>query len=128
MVVPRGWVLDDQRVVVPRLFDVDHSSTAPDPNIKTRRRRRGTSSTPTDADQTVKLFVVPEAPAVVSEPVIEMTVADVAGEHPDAAPDETRAMPWAPVFDEADNLGGMLDATTPMLRRAFGTDHRHRSH
>ncbi len=131
MVLPRGWVLDDQRVAVPRLFDVAGAPSRPEVTPKTRRRRRDTSATHSASDPSVNLFVVPEVPEVVGEAVGEavgeITVADVAGEHPDAAADETRAIPWAPVFDPADNLGGMLDATTPMLRRAFGTDHRRRS-
>jgi hypothetical protein len=29
--------------------------------------------------------------------------------------------PWAPDFDEADDLGGLLAATSPLLARAFRT-------
>ena len=34
--------------------------------------------------------------------------------------DETRALPWTPVFDRADDLGGVLAARSPLLSRAFG--------
>ena len=34
-------------------------------------------------------------------------------------PDETRAMPWRPVFDDADDLNGLLKTTSPLLSRAF---------
>lgn len=118
MVLPRGWVLDDQRDLTPRLFPVAVDPVSPpsgdetpsDPTTSTRRRR----TTAGDGEGSdVNLFVVPDP-----------TVAQVAGAHPDAQPDETQAMPWVPVFDRADDLGGVLDATTPLLRRAFGGDRR----
>jgi hypothetical protein len=137
MVLPRGWVLDDQREPTPRLFNVDRSSDATDEaSPRARRRRRSDAQSSSSDDAPSNLFVVPTAveveaddpPVVVdSNSALAVTVADVAGTHPDTPPDETQAMPWIPMFDDTDNLGGMLDATTPMLRRAFGTDHRHRS-
>lgn len=146
MVLPRGWVLDDQRDLVPRLFSVDRAADraaerareeSDDTGSRLRRRRRGGQVGDSQSDQAGSLFVVPSpagedaAPvpldAVEVDTVDEVTVADVAGAHPDASPDETRAMPWVPVFDTSDSLGGVLDATTPMLRRAFGTDHHRRS-
>ena len=132
MVLPRGWVLDDQRDLTPRLFTVTRppAPTDPRPNRPRRRTQREAASDST-------LFVIdgtgglddtddqstgsPHVPTEAS-----LTVAEVAGAHPDSRPDETRAMPWVPVFDTGDNLGGVLDATTPLLRKAFGTDHRER--
>lgn len=46
------------------------------------------------------------APAVVAPDVVEA--------------DETRMIPWAPHFDQSDDLGGLLRATSPLLSRAFG--------
>jgi hypothetical protein len=122
MVLPRGWVLDDQRDLTPRLFRVAVDPTPPPPlaaadepsePVRPRRRRRSPAAIAGDGGADVNLFVVPET-----------TVAQVAGAHPDAEPDETQAIPWAPTFDKGDTLGGMLDATTPLLRRAFGGDRR----
>ncbi len=146
MVLPRGWVLDDQRDLVPRLFSVDRASErtadpgadgSDDTGSRSRRRRRSGQDGVEQSEQSGNLFVVPPPQQAEPGPTGEdsdatdatgdVTVADVAGAHPDAAPDETRAMPWVPVFDPTDSLGGVLDATTPMLRRAFGTDHRRRS-
>ena len=52
-------------------------------------------------------------------PADEPTVAEVIGAPPAADVDETIAMPWRPVFDERDDLGGVLAAETPLLARAF---------
>jgi hypothetical protein len=35
--------------------------------------------------------------------------------------EETRALPWVPAFDAADDLAGLLRARSPLLSRAFGT-------
>lgn len=37
-----------------------------------------------------------------------------------ASGDEPVAAPWMPVFDQSDDLDGLLDASTPLLSRAFG--------
>ena len=34
--------------------------------------------------------------------------------------DDTAGLPWTPVFDQRDDLGGVLDARSPLLSRAFG--------
>ena len=61
------------------------------------------------------LFPEPDA-----EPEAEVvTVAELAGETPGEDLDETRAMPWSPNFDLNDTLDGTLDASTPLLGRAF---------
>lgn len=49
----------------------------------------------------------------------DVTVAELAGETPSDDLDETRALPWSPNFDLDDTLDGALDATTPLLGRAF---------
>lgn len=100
MVVPRGWTLDDRRDAMPRLF-------------------------PSRPDEPVQ---EEPSPPTVESPSLEpvRTVADVAGSTlDDTDPDATVAIPWLPSFDEADDLGGVLAATSPLLARAFrGTDRR----
>jgi len=39
-------------------------------------------------------------------------------------PAEAAAEPWSPSFDVSDDLGGLLDASTPLLARAFGRGRR----
>ena len=89
---PLGWFLDDRREPAPRLFrPPDGEPPAP----KVRRERRVKT-----VDTTEEL---PFGPFL-----------DV----PD--PDETEALPWTPVFDQTDDLGGLLAARGPLLARAFG--------
>ncbi|MCU1365726.1 MAG: hypothetical protein JWN39_1365, partial [Ilumatobacteraceae bacterium] len=68
-----------------------------------------------------------ETPPATVEPTPEMPVPDgrtVAelrpdGEEPATSSDETRALPWRPLFDDSDDLGGLLKASSPLLSRAF---------
>ena len=53
------------------------------------------------------------------DPTEERTVAAVTGVSGVTDPDATVAMPWKPEFDQTDDLGGLLDARTPLLTRAF---------
>jgi hypothetical protein len=99
MVVPRGWTLDDRRDPSPRLFRPPAPSV--DDTASTARPRR--SRRPA-RHRPAELF-------------------DEVAEVPD--PDETVAIPWTPQFDHADDLGGLLDAGSPLLARAFrGTTRR----
>ena len=104
MVVPRGWTLDDRREPGPRLF---RPADADAPSGRSRSRR-----------------VRPDADAAAEQ--LALTVAEVTGEPlADDDPDATVAIPWMPTFDEADDLGGVLAARSPLLARAFrGTDRR----
>jgi len=109
MVVPRGWTLDDRRDPGPRLFRSKGArSTSKEARPPSRRRRSATNDVPAeqlDLDVEVR------------------TVADVTGTAPDR--DATAPLPWWPVFDEHDDLGGVLAAESPLLARAFrGTDRR----
>lgn len=78
-----------------------------------------------DPDPEVVVTVVPPRPAP-SLPAHDHTRPPSAvvfgGGEPD--PDETKAMPWVPTFDRADDLGGVLAARSPLLSRAFGMTHR----
>lgn len=135
MVVPRGWTLDDARDPTPRLFVP--ASTA-------RRRASRTANPRRLVEVEVEVEVVeqldfggsevppttidPAAPALLSDPVarlpVERTVAVVTGVSSTDDPDATVAIPWLPdLGEEDDDLGGVLQADTPLLARAFrGTD------
>jgi Protein of unknown function (DUF3499) len=104
MVVPRGWTLDDRRETGPRLFRPEDAAAPPD----RPRSRRARPDSDEGAEQ------------------LPLTVAEVTGEPlADEDPDATVAIPWMPTFDEADDLGGVLAARSPLLARAFrGTDRR----
>ena len=113
MVVPLGWMLDDRREPVPRLFKSHETAPAAAPRTR-RHRSNGTR------DETGQLSL--------TDPVDEVVEG---AEHPDAA-DEVAAhaeppletgepsAPWKPVFDQHDNLDGLLTARSPLLSRAFG--------
>lgn len=99
MVVPLGWMLDDRREAAPRLFKSREVSSPARPRAK-RSRHHGAR------DETGQL---------------ELTPTDVESEMETAA-DE----PWRPVFDESDDLDGLLRARSPLLARAFGKRDRPR--
>lgn len=123
MVVPLGWMLDDRREAVPRLFKTREEPVAA-PREK-RRRSRGpgdetgsivldvplplddepVAATPADDDVVTP---APEASGA-STPVSE------AGQ--DVAPDVT---PWEPSFDTSTDAAGLGGARSPLLSRAFG--------
>jgi hypothetical protein len=122
MVVPRGWTLDDRREATPRLFRVADpppgaSNTANHPS-RGRRPRAGVGGEPP------LQLAFEESPEADSEPPVPpevpegLTVGDI---RPlgDPDPDETRALPWRPVFDPEDDLNGLLKTTSPLLSRAF---------
>jgi hypothetical protein len=94
MVVPRGWTLDDLR-------DPDlHLFRPPEPVTTPRARSRRGGGRPVDAGEQLELGTADPA--------------DAAAPPPDPAP-------WSPSFDEADDLGGLLSARSPLLARAFRT-------
>jgi hypothetical protein len=93
MVVPLGWMLDDRRVANPQLFRPKGDVTAPTPR--------------------------PRATRVASSPQGEQLGLDVDETMPDQAPESGPPAPWRPVFDQTDDLDGLLTATSPLLSRAF---------
>lgn len=116
MVVPNGWTLDDRREAAPRLFPSRESAKVK-PRRRVRRRRL------TDDDTGQLRLVVPEGmgddevPEVVEPELIE--------------PAKTRqrpgnVAPWQPVFDQSDDLDGLLTARSPLLSRAFGKEKKAR--
>lgn len=132
MIVPRGWTLDDRREAMPRLFKV---ADAPAPTAsanhpsRVRSRTRLEAVDEAEAPRQLELGGSPEAAAdeVVLEPAPEMplpagvTVAELrpAPDAVESQTDDTRALPWRPLFDDSDDLGGLLKASGPLLSRAF---------
>ncbi|MFZ4718929.1 MAG: hypothetical protein ACOYMR_05870 [Ilumatobacteraceae bacterium] len=108
MVVPLGWVLDDRREPVPRLFK---PREAPAPaKVKAKRQR----SEGKDETGQLELGVVPpEEDDTGSLPAPEVSMGKRDG-----------ASPWKPVFDQSDDLDGLLTAQSPLLSRAFGRRER----
>lgn len=122
MVVPGGWVLDDRRQASPTLF-----ATPVDVPSKPRRRARHR------AVQMGEQLGLLDAPPIGGEASVDDRVAAgtdegtqgaVAPTGEAAGPDvtgvvEESATPWRPVFDQNDDLGGLLRARSPLLSRAF---------
>jgi hypothetical protein len=95
MVVPIGWTLDDRREEQPRLFKPRHA-TAASPSPPARRKKKASAGEQLQIDGTGEM-PRPEAPA----------------------------QTWQPDFDHDDDLGGLLEVSSPLLARAFrGKDRR----
>jgi hypothetical protein len=100
MVVPKGWTLDDRREQHPRLFKPRSQATAATP-ASTRRKK--SSSKPAAAEQ---------------------LQIDGTGEIPRPVPASEPPQVWQPDFDTDDDLGGLLEVSSPLLARAFRGKHR----
>lgn len=143
MVVPRDWTLDDRREPVPQLFrpprraalddggevhrPVPGEAAAAEP--RRRRRRRPAAD---DTGQLAFDALAPVEPALADAPPAETQPADAdhaevepaaarVGDEPvDAtSPLDRPATPWRPVFDQRDDLHGLLRARGSLLSRAF---------
>ncbi|HEX9260021.1 MAG TPA: DUF3499 family protein [Acidimicrobiales bacterium] len=109
MVLPNGWWLEDRRTPdalftatssAPAVAEAPAAKAAP----KRTRRKAGAASLPLPDLATGDDDAVPG----VTAPDLSL----VPGGEPG----------WTPVFDEDDDLGGQLNASTPLLSRAFGRD------
>jgi len=106
MVVPRSWTLDDLRDPDLHLFRPPAAEPTP------RRTRRSAAAGDPDAASAEQL---------------EFSNTDEAGERTDgAAQADDSGESWSPSFDDADDLGGLLSAQSPLLARAFRGDDRPR--
>jgi hypothetical protein len=105
LVVPIGWTLDDQREPKPALFRAPKTARRKRPTRRSAKETAPRRGDPTD-----------EQPQLQHDET--RTVAEVTGTEPDD-PDATVPMPWMPVFDIRDDLGGVLRADSPLLARAF---------
>lgn len=108
MVVPLGWMLDDRREPAPRLFK---APSKPTPAVV--RQRRSSSRHRDDTEQ-LELVVESRLETVDADP-------DPAD---DDRPIDVEVLPWKPMFDHRDDLGGLLEAHSPLLARAFGGKER----
>ncbi len=110
MVVPKGWTLDDRRELAPRLFQSRASV-----KVKPPRRIRRRQLTDDDTGQ-LQLVVGQQQAASDDEPVeVEAEILESkVRERPSGI------APWQPVFDQTDDLDGLLAARSPLLSRAFG--------
>jgi hypothetical protein len=100
MVVPIGWTLDDRREEHPRLFKPRRAAAATAP-VSTRRKK--SASKPAAAEQ---------------------LQIDGTGEIPRPAAAVEADQVWQPDFDTDDDLGGLLEVSSPLLARAFRGKHR----
>jgi hypothetical protein len=106
MVVPRGWTLDDLRDPDLHLFRPPLPAPSPRQRVPRQRRERATG-------EQLQLGMPPERPPDVD-----------ASSGSDAIEGDDSGGPWAPSFDEADDLDGLLAARGPLLSRAFRTADR----
>ena len=122
MVVPRGWTLEDARDPMPRLFRPATRQRQP-----RARRADARKPGPVPVEQLVLDDVPTPDEAVSDTPAAEAnTVIAVTGiASGETDPDVTTSMPWMPDFDITDDLGGALNADSPLLSRAFRGIDRH---
>ena len=116
MVVPLGWMLDDRRDPIPRLF-----KTPAQPTSSTPRHRRSTTHSNNDTEQ-LQLG----ADVVVYQSAEDDVTGDGEGDGDGDRPNDNEVLPWKPAFDQTDDLDGLLEARGPLLARAFGGQERRR--
>jgi hypothetical protein len=110
LIPPRGWVVENRRAVDGMLFEPIpvERPTRPDPPkaaVAEPVQEALTLELPFGDDLAVPATVDVEP----TSPPVELEPAD----EPAAAP------AWKPSFDTSDDVGGLLNATTPLLSRAF---------
>jgi hypothetical protein len=115
MVVPLGWMLDDRREPVPRLFRSPAEVVDATPVRRRSRHRAG--------DDTLQLrldAIAGDLARIEAEDPEPPPVPVAATETP--VPVEVASepvLPWLPVFDQSDDLSGLLKARGRLLSRAF---------
>lgn len=151
MVVPIGWTLDDRRTA----SDDGAAPRRPEPLARVVRRRVRRSAdeqseqlalleVPADAPPTVEVVPVGVAepdgptPAIVADGETAVGRGEAGGDTVGAPSDAVAvppgdgspppASPWRPVFDQTDDLGGLLATRSPLLARAFGKRDRATAH
>jgi hypothetical protein len=101
MVVPQGWWLEDRR-------SAEQLFAAPSAPGERPARRPWRSSRPIGEVVPLPLGAV-DSPGPASGPDVE----------PTPAPALTAVPAWTPTFAADDDLDGLLNATSPLLGRAF---------
>lgn len=125
MVVPLGWMLDDRREPVPRLFRSPAEVVEAAPVRRRSRQRTGDDTLQLRLDTiAVELARIeaedpelPPAPVATPEAPVPVEV-DVNG-NGNGNVDVEPVSPWLPVFDQSDDLSGLLKARGRLLSRAF---------
>jgi hypothetical protein len=120
MVVPLGWMLDDRRDPVPRLFKAPAQPTSAAP-----RQRLISSGQPHIAAEQWQLGADPAAADVDLDADFDEVLAD-SDRYETTHPPDGEVLPWKPTFDQTDDLDGLLEASSPLLARAFGGQERPR--
>ena len=110
MVVPLGWMLDDRRDAIPRLFKAPAQPTATTP-----RYRRSPTHRYNDTEQ-LELGADVVVDGLADDDMLDDGDRPIDGE----------VLPWKPAFDQTDDLDGLLEASSPLLARAFGGQERRR--
>lgn len=122
MVVPRGWTLDDRREPIPRLFMPRRPEPTAAPDVPARPSRRRTRPDPTVAGEQLQIDGTGEIarpPIVPADPATADAAAHASESPVVELPVEPAYSPWQPDFDDADDLGGLLEVRSPLLARAF---------
>ncbi|MEN9822801.1 MAG: hypothetical protein RLZ04_1227 [Actinomycetota bacterium] len=116
MVVPLGWMLDDRREAVPRLF-----KTREEPAAAPREKRRRVRSSGDETGALQLDIPLPLEEEFVAEPV-PVAAPDLVVESVPAveAPPAAEVTPWEPSFDTTSDRAGLGEARSPLLSRAFG--------
>jgi hypothetical protein len=138
MVVPLGWMLDDRRDPVPRLFNRarmdDLTDGAPRPRPPRQRPDRTIELLRSAVEQlsldelgrdelrasgAVHEVVPGPSPVEPDEPEEPVDEHPVEIPDPDADEPEAQVLAWSPRFDERDDLAGLLAPRGRLLSRAF---------
>ena len=133
MVVPLGWMLDDRREPVPRLFTAARMNDLTDGLVRPRTRKARSDRT-LELIRTAALQLSlenmgpepePVAPIAEPEPVAPIVEPEPVVPEPEPEPVEpdevhdAQVLPWQPRFDQQDDLSGLLQARGRLLSRAF---------
>jgi hypothetical protein len=114
MVVPKGWWLDDRRSAE-QLFT--SQAPVPPPEAPTDVRARRAFRALRRPAEVVALDLPDDQSPVAPEPPGEADVPVIVADEPDAV---QAVVAWMPTFVAGDDLDGVLNATSPLLARAFG--------
>lgn len=110
MVVPLGWMLDDRRNPTPQLFRPPVAADGGRPVARHTERSHGhRNSSAVYVSEQLDLDSTSTAVSQEPTPNIDQPATSVPGP----------ADPWKPVFDQTDDLDGLLSTEGRLLSRAF---------
>ena len=120
MVVPRSWTLDDLRDPDLHLFRPPAAEPAP-------RRTRRSANSPVDPDAVADADAIEQLELGVTDAESQAGATESSESLDDDGAPSASSESWSPSFDDADDLGGLLAARSPLLARAFRGDDRPRA-